>query len=164
MKKYAGHMHVTPGLVAQDLSVGGGNKAGDWVDMSLYDSLTVLYTSAAGTAGQDVTCQLRQAKTSAAGSVKNLDAGQWYAMQHATALTDELAEVGTPGVFTDDGETQCVARVEITSDQLDEDNDFRWVQLRCTDSGGTAGKFAAAVYVQMGGRYIRKPDDQPSSL
>ena len=163
MKKHDAITKIAAGILPVDLS--DGAAAGDWVDLSKYDSLTVIYVSDAGTANEDVTVELRQAKTAAGGDAKDLDKGQWYAYQHATALGDKFAEIGDgAGSFTDDGETTCIARVEVTADQLDVDNDFRYVQISASDPGSTAGKLGAAVYVLRGARYAIKVEDQPTVL
>ena len=163
MKKHDAATKVAAAIVPVDLSAAAAS--GDWVELGKYDSLTVLYVSDAGTAGQDVTVSLRQATSNTGTAAKDLDKGQWYAAQHATALTDSFAAVGAgDGSFTDDGETQCIARVEVTADQLDVDNDFAWVQVQASDPGATAGKLGAAIYVLRGARYAIKVDDQPSVL
>ena len=166
MKKHDAETKVVLGLPIQDLSTGGGNKPGDWVSLALYDSLTVIYTSDVGTAGEDPTVKLRQATSNAGASGKDLVAGQWYVAQDATVadVGDALAEDGTAGSFEDDGETACIARIEITADQLDTANDFAYVQVQVSDSGATAGKLGAAVYVLRSARYAQAVTKQPSVL
>ena len=63
MKKFNQDTKVVHAFLPEDLA--GGANVGDYVDMGLYDSLTLLYASAAGTASQDVTIKLRQAKDNA---------------------------------------------------------------------------------------------------
>ena len=107
MKKYDASTKVVAGFVPIDLA--SGAQLGDWVSVKDYDSLTVLYISDVGVAGQDVTVKLQQATDNANAGVKDLDAGQWFQMQHATALTDVFIKDGTAGEFEDDGETRCIA-------------------------------------------------------
>ena len=125
----------------------------------------MLYASDVGTASQDVTVKLQQA-TSAAGPAKDLDAGQWYVAQNATVadIGDTFAADGTAGEFEDDGETACIARIEVTGDQLDIANDYAYVRVQCSDSGTTAGKLGSAVYILRGARYAQAVADQPTVL
>ena len=164
MKKHDAATKIVSAIVPRDLSTGSAAKQGDWVELSKYDSVTVVYTSDAGTAGEDPTVKLRQATSAAGANAKDLDAGQWYVAQHASALTDSFAEDGTAGEFEDDGETQCIARIEVTADQLDVNNDFRYVQVHVSDSGATAGKLGAAVYILRGARWSIRVDEQPTVL
>lgn len=161
-KKHDAATKVVAAFGPVDLSA--GEQFGDWVKLGLYDSVMVLYHSDAGTAGEDSTVKLRQAKTNAGGDAKDLDKGQWYAMSHANALTDAFATVGTAGEFTDDGETRTIARVEVTADQLDVNDDYQYVQVHASDPGATAGKLAAAVYVLCGARYAIEVPSQKSVL
>lgn len=165
MKKHDALTHVVNALSPQDLSAGGGNKSGDWVNLKNYDSLFVIYQSDAGTAGQDVNVSLRQATSRSGGNAKNLAKGQWFAAQGTTAVDDVFETVGDgAGTFTDDGETICVARVEVTADQLDVDNNFSWVQIRCSDSGNAAGKLGSAVYLLRGARFAIEVPEQKSAV
>ena len=160
MKKFDADTKVVAGIVPIDLS--GGAKNGDWVSLSDYDSLTVVYVTDVGTAGQDATIKLQQSTTNAgAGPVKDVVAGQWYVVQGA-ALDDDFETDGTPGSFEDDGETMCIARIEITADQLDLANGYAFVRVHASNPGATAGKFGAAVYILRGARYVLAVDEQPS--
>lgn len=138
---------------------------GDWVKLSDYDSLMVVYSSDPGTANQDPTVSLRQARTNTGTAAKALAAGQWFATEHATALGDALRPVGQPGTFTEAaGEQATLARVEVTADQLDVSNRFDWVQVRVQRGGNTQGKLANAVYVLRGARYAEEVDEQVTAL
>lgn len=166
MKRYDGETKVVRGILPVDQSA-AANTQGEWVSLSKYDSLMVCYTSDVGTGGQDPSVALRQATSATGTGAKTLAAGQWYAVQDATVgdLDDNFAAAGDgDGAFTDDGETACVARVEITADQLDVDNDFEFVQVRVTRGGNTAGKLVAAVYVLRGARYSAAVPDQPTAV
>ena len=164
MKKFDADTKIVVGLLPRDGS--GGALTGAFVDMGLYDSLTVIYSTDVGTSGQDVTVQLRQSKVAAGTGAKNLNAGQWFVAQNATVgdLGDTLEADGSTGDFEDDGETACIARVEVTADQLDTANDFRFAGVHVTDSGTTTGKLQSAVYVLRGARYAVGVADQPTVL
>ena len=164
MKKHDAETKVVVGLVPQVIT--GAAENGDFVSLALYDSATVLYSSDVGTTSEDVTVTLRQAKTAAGGDAKDLDAGQWYVAQNVspTALGDTFAEDGTAGEFEDDGETACVARVEVTADQLDTANDFAYVSVRVDNSGTGTTKYGQALYLLRGARYAQAVDKQPTVL
>ena len=167
MKKHDAETKVVLALPVQDLAAGTGVKNGPWVGMAQYDSLTVLYNkSDAGTSGQDPTIKLQQATAAGGGGSKDLNAGQWYIAQHATvaSIGDTFAADGTAGEFEDDGETACIARIEVTADQLDTANNYAYVRLHSTDSGSTAGKLASAIFVLRAARYAQAVADQPSVL
>ena len=166
MKKFDADTHIAVAILPQDLSVTGAGE-GDWVSMADYDSLTVIYASDVGTAGQDLTVKLQQSTTAAgAGPVKDLDAGQWFVAQNTTVgnLGDALAVDGSAGEFEDDGESACIARVEVTGDQLNVNNDYLFVRVHASDPGTTAGKIGSAVYVLRGARYAVAVVEQPSAL
>ena len=163
-KSYEDGMKVIVALLPQDLSVGGANKQGDWVSLANYDSCTIIYASDVGTANQDCDIDIRQATTNTGGSAKNLNGPRWYGMQHGTpgmATGDASALLGTSD-FTDDGETAAVARCEVTADMLDVGNDFRFIQVRASDSGAAAGKLGAAFYVLQGARHSVDVPNQPA--
>ena len=151
--------------------VGFGNldlatkREGDWVSLAEYDSLQVVYLSDVGTSGEDVTVKLRQAKTNAGGSAKDLSPGRdWYGEQNATAANvtgDTVASLGTD-TFTDDGETACLARIEVFADDLDVNGDFEYVQIDVSDPGDTPGKLASALYVMQGARHQTAIEHQPT--
>ena len=168
MKKFDADTKVAVGILPRDGA--GGSMTGDYVSLANYDSLTVIYTTDAGTDTQDVTVKLRQAKTAAGGNAKDLNAGTWFVAQNAAvanlgdALAADTGSTDPAGEFVDDGESACIARIEVTADQLDTDNDFKFVAVQVTDSGATAGKLQAAVCVLRGARYAVAVDEQPTVL
>ena len=167
MKRFDGETHIAPMLPPTDVA-GAATTTSDWVCLSLYDSLTVVYLSDAGTAGEDATVSLRQATTAAGAGAKALAAGTWHAAQNASAasLGDTLEAAGAAGAgsFRDDGETAAVARVEVTGDQLDTAGDYSFVAVQLRRGGSTAGKIAAAAAVCRGGRYQAQIAAQPTAL
>ena len=162
MKRDEAATHIVQIIAPRDGA--SGAATGDWVSLGGHDSIQVVYSSGAGTANQDVSVRLRQAKTAAGGAAKDLAAGQWHAAQHATDVGDGLAAVGSPGRFTDDGETQCLARVEVTADQLDVNDGFKYVTVSVTDSGSTAGKHQSVVGVLGGSRHSVAVEHQATVL
>ena len=166
MKKFDADTKIAVGLLPQDLATGTGAKSGAWVSLANYDSLTALYMSDVGTAGQDVTVKLQQATAAGGGGSKDLNAGQWFIAQNATVgdIGDALDTDGTAGEFEDDGETACVARIEVTADQLDVAGGFEFVRVHCTDAGTTAGKLGSVAYILRGARYAQAVVEQPSVL
>ena len=168
MKKFDADTKVAVGILPRDGA--GGSMTGDWVSLAAYDSLTVLYSTDVGTDTQDVTVKLRQAKTAGGANAKDLNAGTWYVAQNATvanlgdALAADTGSADPAGEFVDDGESACIARIEITADQLDTDNDFAFAAVQVSDSGATAGKLQAAIYIMRGARYATGVEDQPTVL
>ena len=166
MKKHDSETKVAVGFLPQDISVAGAGE-GDWVSLALYDSLTAVYMSDVGTASQDSTVKLQQSTTAAgAGPVKDLDAGQWFVAQNTTVgdIGDELTADGTAGEFEDDGESACVARVEVTGDQLDTANDYAYVRVHASDPGTSTGKIASVVMILRSPRYAQAVPEQPTVL
>ncbi|MCY4122540.1 MAG: hypothetical protein OXG72_16640 [Acidobacteria bacterium] len=148
-----GDLHVVRAITPIDLA--SAAQDGDWVSLKNYNCCLVVYQSDVGTNNQDVSLTLRQAKSAGGANAKALS-GRWYSKQDATvgdvteADTDSESEVAS---FRDDGETACLAYCEISADMLDVANDYRFVQVRASDPGATAGKLGSAVYVLGGARY-----------
>ena len=108
MKKHDAATKVVCGVPPRTIS--NSNVDGDWVSMSRYDSIMLVYMSDVGVAGKDVTVTLRQARSASGGQAKNINSGQWYAEQ-ATVAGDALTAIGgdDSGSWTDDGETAALA-------------------------------------------------------
>ena len=163
MKKHDATTKVVCGVPPRTIS--NSNVDGDWVSMSRYDSIMLVYMSDVGVAGKDVTVTLRQARSASGGQAKNVNSGQWYAEQ-ATVAGDALTAIGgdDSGSWTDDGETAALARVEITADQLDVSGGFDFVSVRLRNSTSGAEKVASVSYIMRGARYVRDVPDQPTVL
>ena len=161
-KSYGDGMKVVVGFMPIDMSA--GNNPGDWINLEHYDSCTVIYMSDVGTAGQDPAVTLQQATDNSGSGSKDLEPGRnWYGEQDATVgnvTGDTIASLGADE-FTDDGETACIARIEFFASDLDVSGGFKYVRVRATDSGNSAGKLGAAVYVLQGARYTVDVPDQP---
>lgn len=161
-KSYEDGMKVIVGFGNLDLAT---DRQGDWASLANYDSCSVLYLSDVGHAGEDVTVSLRQATSAAGAGAKALTGPRWYGEQSATVAQvtgDTIASLGLSS-FTDDGETACFARCEITADMLDVSGGFSYVQIEVSDPGNTAGKLASALYVLQGARHSVDVPNQPAA-
>ena len=163
MKKHDAATKVVCGVPPRAIS--NSNVDGDWVSMSRYDSIMVVYMSDVGVSNRDVTATLRQARSASGTGAKNVNSGQWYAEQ-ATVAGDSLTAVGgnDSGTWVDVGETAALARVEITADQLDVSGGFTFVSIRLRNSGSDTTKIVAVSYIMRGARFVTDVPDQPSVL
>jgi hypothetical protein len=129
--------------VPVDLTTAG--LQGDYVSMKNWGHLTVVCFSAIGTAGQDLTITLDQAKTVAAGSAKALNIAEVFHKVGATALSavslftrvTQTAADGYDTVAIDGAENEMLLLLEVSKDDLDTDNDFDCVRAVINDDIGS---------------------------
>jgi len=162
MKKFLADTYVAEAFAPNtDLRASSNSpRESDWVDLSDWDSATAIIQAIADADAGTVTVSWRQATSSTgAGNKALVDSDeQWYVSEHATAL---------PGTFeqgaTLTGNAKNVAVSEITADQLDVTNGYRFVAVRVSRDAAN-GKIASGVIVLRGGRYQQALDHQPSAL
>ena len=137
---FAEQFQVVSGFVPVDMSAAANN--GDWVNMENYGRCTILLFKAAGTAGQDPVITVNQATTNAGGSSKALNfsvihekvgtltsVGQYTMVDQSAANTYEnLASAESQGIFL----------IDIQAEDLDSDNDFKFIQASVPDVGAAA--------------------------
>ncbi len=153
-------VQIVPFIMPQALNTAA--NTGDWVDMSLYRKLTLIFICGVGAASQDPTITLNQATSNAGANTKALTAITRVDVKQASALT-AVAQFTTvtqaaANTYTSDtaGECQKVWVVDIDADMLDVDGAFRYVQCSIADVG-TATQIGAVLGILWSPRYSQTP-------
>lgn len=133
---------IVEGFPAVDLNTAGNN--GDYINMKNVAALIILVRSGVGTAGQDFTIDIQQAKDNGGTSVKALSPStspvKVWRKQAATDLsavtswTDASGDVSTAAITnTDNAEQSTMYAVEIHPEELDVANSFTHVRAKIDD-------------------------------
>lgn len=157
---------IIPGIVPLDLQTA---RDGDWVSLKNAQGVCIVFFKGAGTAGDDPTLTVEQATDVSGTSAKNLSVITAVHKKQGT-----LTSVGTwttssqsaAATYVGDGtsaEEQAVYVIEIESDQLDADNGFDCVRVRCSDVG-TNAQLGCALYLLYGLRHQTAPANLPNSI
>ncbi len=142
-----------------DLAVAG--LTGDFVSLSNYNHVAILYSAGVGAAGQDPTITVQQATSNAGAGAKPLTFTELY--------QKEAVDIQTVGQFTKitqaaantyisltGGESEQVILIEFDAAALDVDNGFDHVQVAVDDPGATT-KLAVCHYLLTQPRNAEEP-------
>ena len=133
-----------------------GANAGDWVSMENYHRCLVVLFAAAGTAGDDPIFKLQQATAAAGTGAKDLTFTTVYSkvgtLASVTSWTRTAQAAATSYTDAVSAEAQKIIAVEISSDDLDVDNSFNFLQLSVADVGGNA-QIGCGFYIMFDPRY-----------
>lgn len=153
---------IVPDFLSTDANT---DIVGDWVKVSDYDRAYLVLSMRAGTAGDDLSINLRQATTNAGGSAKGLvfsklwhkvgtlnAVPRWTAVE-LTTPTDDLDLVSVNGADLGADNADAVVVVEVMADSLDVNNGFRFVQLLVEGDDAANAKLATAHWLLFGGKY-----------
>ncbi len=122
----------------------GTAQNGDYHSMKGYKHATLIFFKAIGTAGDDPTITVQQAKTVAGGSVKELEFTEIYTKQAATNLlaVGQFTRIDQTAseTYTDDtsAEEAAIWVIEIDADDLDVENGFDCLRFNIADIGSNA--------------------------
>lgn len=145
---------LASGFVPVDMQTGANN--GDWISLENYGKCIAVLFKAAGTAGDDPVFTLKQAKTNAGGSSKDLKFSTIYSkVGTLDAVSDFTKTAQTAAAsYTDatSAEAQAIIAVEIDAGDLDVDGGFKFVQLSIPDVG-TNAQIGCALYILGDCRY-----------
>ena len=138
---------IVSGNVPIDL--GAGALTGDYVSLKNYHTCSILFFKDVGTTDEDTTLTLRQAKTVAGGSVKDLTFNRYGYKSGA-----DLAAVGTFTRVTDnnaatlvlEGELQKIVIIEVPVREMDIANGFDCITLTTSDPGTTGADLGCFLY------------------
>lgn len=148
---------IVPAFAPTDIDT---DADGDWVDVSEYTGCLVVLFKAAGTAGDDPSIRLLQATSTAGAGAKDLTftslrykiatslatQGNWtVANLNATADLD----LATPVDYGSDNK-QGLFVVDIASEDLDTDNDFKYIQLSIEGDDLGNPQYGAGLYILYG--------------
>jgi hypothetical protein len=144
---------IVGGFPPVDMQTTANN--GDYVNLSNYQKVTVLFWSVIGTAGDDPTVTFQQASDVAGTGVKalNPDSAKAFKKQAATNLlstgawADASADISTnTWTNADSAEQETLVAIDIDADELDVDNDFNCIRATVADVGSNA-QLGALVYI-----------------
>ena len=159
----AENIQIVSGFVPVDLQA--GNNVGDWVSLKYYSRCAIVFFAAAGTAGDDPTITLEQAKDYAgtdgkALNFKRLDVKQGAALTaigQYTKVTQDAANTYSDG---DAAEEQKIWVIEVMDTDLDVNDGFTCIRASIGDVGNNA-QHGCMLYMMTGPRY---QGDLPSAI
>lgn len=158
---------LVAGVVPVDLQTA---QTGDYVSLKNAAGVLVVFFKGVGTAADDPTIELQQAKTVAGGSAKDLNGFVDIWKKQGALLTGVGAwtKVSQPADedFIGDGtsaEEQGLYAAWVPNDLLDVDNGFDCVQANVKDVG-TNAQLGCVLYILCGLRYKATPENLPSAI
>lgn len=137
-------MQIASGFVPITLTTA---RDGAWVSMKHYRRLAVVFFKGKGTAGDDPTISLQQARNTSADGAKNLTFETIYVKQDATSIGDvaQFTAVRRTGAgithqytHTDAAESEAIWVIEVKAEDLDIAGNFDCVRARISDVGTNA--------------------------
>lgn len=137
------------------VNMASADNDGDWVNISEYDGIAILFFAAAGTAGQDPTIEVKQAKSGTGTDEKDfLFSRVWVkkatdikTVGKATLVTRDADEDFTAG---DLAEKQKMIGIYVRCDQLD--SGFTHIAANVGDVGANS-QIGCILYIGCGPRY-----------
>lgn len=163
MPRLVERAQICVGIKPVDLA--GGANNGDWVSMKGFGHLSIILVAEAGVAGEDLALTLQQATAVAGTGAKGLNFTEIHKKQGADlfavgTFTKETQAAGSTHTDAASGEVENLYVLEIDAEDLDVSGGFDCVRLNVADTGATAGKFGACIYVLSDPRY---PQETPES-
>lgn len=154
-------MNIAAGSVPVDLAAAA--MAGDWVSMKGYDRMLIVFFKAAGTAGDDPTITVEQAKAVAGTDNKALNFTEVWTKQGTltgvaswTRVTQSAANTYTDATSA---EAQAIWAIEVKAEDLDQANGFDCVQASVGDVG-VGAQLGCLLYLMFEPRYaVNQPID-----
>lgn len=131
---------IVAGFVPVDMSAGANN--GDWVSMKNFSHIAIVFIKAAGTAGDDPTLTINQAKDVSGTDSKALNFTNLHVKQGTLSGIGEFTKItqaeGNTYTEATSAEKQAVWVVEFDVMDLDINNGFDCVQAAVADIGNNA--------------------------
>ena len=151
-KDFVEFINISGAITPIDLTTGA--NAGDWVSLNGYSGVAVvIYSSDAGTAGDDIDITMEQATDVAGTDNKALNFTRIWDKTGATipAGTYTLTTQAASNTYTDidSAENAWIGVIDIKVDDLDVDGGFCCVQLAIADTG-TPAHLGCALYMLYG--------------
>ena len=160
------HGNVVSILYPSDLQTA---VADDWIDLSDYHALDIVFFKAAGTAGDDPDIWVTQATSNAGAGEKALNFDTYY-LKQGTLTNSSIGGLFTKTTMTSSyiisfnatsAEQQMICGIHIEADMLDVTGGFKYVRASVPDVGANA-QLGCIVGVLHPGRY--KQEQTPSPL
>lgn len=151
--------------VVPPIDLSGGAQTGRRVRLRQGSGVAFVYIADVGTAGEDVDLDVQEHNAASGGTSQDLDViTYFYKKQDTTNNTLSNDETWTKVTQTaasevdlgaDEGENEMIAVVEVQANQLSDN--FEWVSVNTTDSGGTAGKLGTVLAIVYDLNVMRTP-------
>lgn len=146
---------IVSAFVPVDMQTGANN--GTWINLANYNRVVCVLFKGIGTAGQDPVFTMKQAKTVAGGSSKDLTFTRVRSKVGATAVNaianwTLTTQAAAATATVTDAAGEAILAVEFRAADLDVQNGFSFVQMSIPDTGGNA-QLGAAFYLLIGARY-----------
>lgn len=166
MKPLGSLIDIIPAIVPLDLQTA---RDGDWVSLKNAQGVCFVFFKGAGTDGDDPDITIEQGSDVAGTGAKVLNAirtvykkqGTLTAVGTWTAVSQTADEL-----FDADGtsaQEQALYVFSVEADELDADNGFDCVRIRCADTG-TNAQLGAALYILYGLRHQTAPENLPNAI
>lgn len=157
---------LAAGFLPVDMSAGANN--GDWVSLEKFNHVAIVFYKAGGTAGDDPTLTIQQARDAVGSGAKNLPFTRIYRKQGSDLQTVgqwTVTEQTANHQYTNDtsAEQQLFWVVEFDASELDVNNGFKFVRATVADVGANA-QLGCLLYVLTEPRYADAVDKMPSVL
>lgn len=158
--------------VIAPIDLSSGAKTGQRVRLREGTGVAFIYYADVGTAGEDVDLDVQEHNASSGGTSQDLDTiTVFYTKQDTTNNTLSNDETWTRNTQTaasevdlgaTEGENEMIAVVEVQAPQLSDD--YEWVSVNTTDSGGTSGKLGCVLAIVYDLNNQRRPDNLTALL
>ncbi len=160
MRLHTDDIQIVSGIVPVDLSSADNN--GDFINLSKYRSVMVIFFKGIGNAGQDPTLTIQQATDVAGTDVKGLNFDTIYTKQGTLTSVGQFTKVEqTPAsTYTDatSAEVEAIWVVVIDVASLDINAGFKTVRARIADVGANA-QLGSVLYLLSEPREHKSPLD-----
>jgi len=150
---------VAVGIIAVDLAAGA--NAGKFVSMKSYRYLHIIIVKEPGAAAEGPIWVLEQATAVAGTAAKALaikhgiyskNGADVSAIAGFTRLSPSGAGLNTHDMSAA-GDTQAIICITVNAEDLDMENGFDCVGIKCADTGATTGQLGAVLYLLTDARY-----------
>ena len=144
--------------------------ADDWIDMSDYHAIDIIFFKGAGTAGDDPTLKLTQATSNAGAGEKALNVSTYYkksgTLLSTSSIGGQFTKTTQAASYTIVGggtsaEEQAIWGIHVEADQLDVSGGFTHIRASIDDVG-TNAQLGCILAVLWPGRY--KGETAPNPL
>ncbi|VTR96796.1 hypothetical protein [Tuwongella immobilis] len=162
-------LQVASGLLPVDFATSNaGARTGDFVSLRHYRRLAILLFKDGGTAGEDVTLTIEQAKDAAGTAIKPLLFDTIYRKQGSdlatvNSWTRTRQTAANTYTNTTSAEDELIWVVEIPAESLDSSNGYTHVRGSVNDVG-TGAQLGCVLYLLSEPRYAADPEQMMSGI
>lgn len=150
-----------------------GANTGARLHLKNYSGVLIVIYAGAGTANDDLQCDVQEANAATGGTIQDLDVVTAYWHKQETtldgdeawskttqAVASEIADAGAAGTSA---EQENLVAFAIYADQLSDG--FEWISVNIPDLGAAGAKVGCAFYIPFGLKTQRTPENlaQPNA-